>query len=85
MTEKRQEVRKSTAKARAVAPLGLDAGAPRPAATGRRSNIVPARREDASGDSVLSRYFREMSTHQVMGAEEELEAAERVESTEVEM
>jgi RNA polymerase primary sigma factor len=46
---------------------------------------VPARREEEGGDSVLSRYFREMATHQVMGAEEELQAAERVEATEVAM
>jgi len=42
---------------------------------------VPA---DISGDSTLSRYFREMATHQVMGPDEELQAAQRVEETEVE-
>src|SRR5690606_27004694 len=39
---------------------------------------------DASGDSMLSRYFREMATHQVMGPDEELTAAQDVENAEVE-
>src|SRR5262245_57356589 len=30
-------------------------------------NVVPSSRDDVSGDSTLSRYFREMATHQVMG------------------
>lgn len=94
MTEKRQPVRTSTAKARAVAP-GLrpvargEAGTSRPVgqtaarASSRASNIVPARREEEGGDSILSRYFRDMSNHQVMGADEELKAAESVEASEV--
>jgi RNA polymerase primary sigma factor len=53
--------------------------------TGRGSSIIPSKREEEGGESVLSRYFREMSGHQVMAAEEELAAAERVEFTEVEM
>jgi len=51
----------------------------------RAANIVPSRRDEEGGDSVLSRYFREMSGHQVMGADEELKAAERVENAESEM
>ena len=39
---------------------------------------------DASGDSMLSRYFRDMATHQVMGPDEELDTAQLVERTEVE-
>ncbi|HSC89531.1 MAG TPA: sigma-70 family RNA polymerase sigma factor [Polyangiaceae bacterium] len=96
MTQKRQAVRQSTAQARVQAapavrsPLARsDAGAGRPLASRetnvRASAIVPSRREDEGGDSILTRYFREMATHQVMGAEEELEAAERVERTEVDL
>ncbi len=40
--------------------------------------------EDASTDSMLSRYFREMATHQVMGPDEELQTAQRVERAEIE-
>jgi RNA polymerase primary sigma factor len=39
---------------------------------------------DASSDSTLSRYFRDMATHQVMGPDEELQAAQGVERAEVE-
>lgn len=39
---------------------------------------------DSAGDSMLSRYFREMATHQVMGPDEELECAQRVEEAEIE-
>ena len=96
MTQKRQAVRQSTSQARVHAapavraPLARsEAGASRPLATRetsvRASSIVPSRREDEGGDSILTRYFREMATHQVMGAEEELEAAERVEKTEVDL
>jgi RNA polymerase primary sigma factor len=46
---------------------------------------MPSRRDEEGGDSVLSRYFREMSGHQVMGADEELKAAEAVENAEVTM
>ncbi|HVU06115.1 MAG TPA: sigma-70 family RNA polymerase sigma factor [Polyangiaceae bacterium] len=45
-----------------------------------REAPIPA---DLSGDSTLSRYFREMATHQVMGPDEELQAAQRVEETEL--
>ena len=48
---------------------------------------VPARGkgyDDVSGDPTLSRYFREMAAHQVMGPNEELEAARLVEETEIE-
>jgi RNA polymerase primary sigma factor len=39
--------------------------------------------EEGGGDSMLARYFREMATHPVMGAEEELETAVAVEDAEV--
>ena len=38
---------------------------------------------DGSSDSMLSRYFREMATHQVMGPDEELQAAQAVEHAEI--
>jgi hypothetical protein len=38
---------------------------------------------DASTDSMLSRYFRDMATHQVMGPDEELTAAQAVEQAEI--
>lgn len=41
-------------------------------------------RDEAMGDSMLSRYFRDMASHQVMGPDEELEAAQEVENAEVE-
>jgi RNA polymerase primary sigma factor len=40
--------------------------------------------EEGGGDSMLARYFREMSNHSVMDQEEELRTAQRVEKTEVE-
>ena len=39
--------------------------------------------EEPSSDSMLSRYFRDMATHQVMGPDEELQAAQAVERAEV--
>jgi len=39
---------------------------------------------DSSTDSMLSRYFRDMATHQVMGPDEELAAAQNVEQAEIE-
>lgn len=39
---------------------------------------------DSASDSTLSRYFRDMATHQVMGPDEELQAAQAVEQAEVE-
>ncbi len=50
----------------------------------RDSVAPPAHHDEVSGDSTLSRYFREMATHQVMGPDEELVAAQRVEDAEVE-
>jgi RNA polymerase primary sigma factor len=38
---------------------------------------------ESSPDSMLSRYFRDMATHQVMGPDEELTAAQAVEQAEV--
>ena len=39
--------------------------------------------EDVAGDSTLSRYFREMAGHRVMGPDEELLAARHVEAAEI--
>jgi RNA polymerase primary sigma factor len=39
---------------------------------------------DGTTDSMLSRYFRDMATHQVMGPDEELECAQAVEEAELE-
>jgi RNA polymerase primary sigma factor len=44
---------------------------------------APAAPTDASNDSMLSRYFRDMATHQVMGPDEELRAAQAVELAEI--
>jgi len=44
---------------------------------------APAPPTDASNDSMLSRYCRDMATHQVMGPDEELRAAQAVEQAEV--
>lgn len=91
MTQPRQTVRQSTSQARAVSahaqrPLRKDASVARPTGREARSaSIAPSRRDEEGGDSVLSRYFREMSGHQVMGAEEELKAAEGVEAAEAAM
>jgi len=38
---------------------------------------------DGASDSMLSRYFRDMATHQVMGPDEELEVAQAVERAEI--
>lgn len=40
--------------------------------------------EEGGGDSMLARYFREMSNHSVMDQAEELRTAQRVEGTEIE-
>ncbi len=40
---------------------------------------------DGSTDSTLSRYFREMATHQVLGPDDEVEAAQAVERAEIEL
>ena len=93
MSESRQVVQ-STAKARALsAPAKRlsatagDRGSVRPMGreSKRPSSIVPSRRDEEGGDSVLTLYFKEMSSHQVMGADEELQAAEAVEDAEVDM
>ncbi len=44
------------------------------------SESVPSSRrdEESAADSMLSRYFRDMATHQVMGPDEELAAAQAV-------
>jgi RNA polymerase primary sigma factor len=44
---------------------------------------APPSPEDSSSDSMLSRYFRDMATHQVMGPDEELQTAQAVERAEV--
>ena len=51
--------------------------------SGSSSDPRPLKDPEAAGDSMLSRYFRDMATHQVMGPDEELEAAQLVESAEV--
>jgi RNA polymerase primary sigma factor len=52
------------------------------------ANVASAKKkapgEQSSGDTMLARYFREMATHAVMGADEELGTAVHVESAEVE-
>jgi len=60
----------------------FDAAAP--AAEPREAVASVSAHGDISGDSTLSRYFREMATHQVMGPEEELLAAQGVEDAEIE-
>ncbi len=88
----RQTIRKTTAQARTVAaPMqrssASEFGMARPTTreVSRASSIAPSRRDEEGGDSVLSRYFREMAGHQVMGADEELKAAERVENAEADI
>jgi RNA polymerase primary sigma factor len=44
---------------------------------------VQKRAEEGGGDSMLSRYFREMATHHVMGPQEELATAIEVEQGEI--
>jgi RNA polymerase primary sigma factor len=44
---------------------------------------APVVEVDGASDSMLSRYFREMATHQVMGPDEELQTAQAVEQAEV--
>jgi len=59
-----------------------------PPASRRSSSLPPpggSKAPDSPGDSTLSRYFRDMATHQVMGQEEELNAAQAVETAEVEL
>jgi RNA polymerase primary sigma factor len=48
-----------------------------------RESVRPVSVHDESGDSTLSRYFREMATHHVMGPDEELHTAQAVEEAEV--
>lgn len=54
---------------------------PEPEGPKKRDPSVPA---DVAGDTMLSRYFREMSAHQLMTPEEEMAAAQHVEATEIE-
>jgi RNA polymerase primary sigma factor len=59
---------------------------PPPSAQSQRSDsMAPAAPSpsDGTGDTMLSRYFREMASHQVMGPDEELETAQAVEQAEV--
>ncbi|HEU4582009.1 MAG TPA: sigma-70 family RNA polymerase sigma factor [Polyangiaceae bacterium] len=59
-----------------------------PPAAARRSSSLPppgSKAPESPGDSTLSRYFRDMATHQVMGQEEELNAAQAVESAEIQL
>ncbi|HMR06928.1 MAG TPA: sigma-70 family RNA polymerase sigma factor [Polyangiaceae bacterium] len=50
--------------------------------TAANENIKP-RATESSNDTMLSRYFRDMATHQVMGPDEELQTAQAVEQAEV--
>jgi RNA polymerase primary sigma factor len=55
-----------------------------PLAAGRRSDVEDLRpRDESVGDSMLTRYFRDMATHHVMGPDEELLAAQEVEEAEI--
>ncbi len=59
-----------------------------PPGAARRSSSLPppgSRAPESPGDSTLSRYFRDMATHQVMGQEEELNAAQAVENAEIQL
>jgi RNA polymerase primary sigma factor len=58
---------------------------PPPSAPPPAVERAPTRKEidEGGGDSMLSRYFREMATHNVMGQEEELETAIDVENAEI--
>ena len=49
------------------------------------SETTPPPDVDSATDSTLSRYFRDMATHQVMGPDEELQAAQAVEQAEIEL
>jgi hypothetical protein len=51
----------------------------------RTDSVAPSPHAEGSSDNMLSRYFREMASHQVMGPDEELQAAQAVEQAEVEM
>lgn len=87
MTVQPKSVRTPSVQARQVASSrgasGPDSESGRVRAS--RSRAVPARRDEEGGDSVLSRYFREMAVHQVLGADEELKTATAVETAEVGM
>ena len=55
-----------------------------PPTMSRRSDVEDVRpKDDSVADSMLSRYFRDMATHQVMGPDEELQAAREVEQAEI--
>ncbi len=59
---------------------------PRRESQSKSSEAPPAGKTgeaDNTSDSMLSRYFRDMATHQVMGPDEELQAAQSVEQAEV--
>jgi len=63
---------------------GFFDAAPAPPSEARESSVPSTSHDELSGDSTMSRYFREMATHQVMGPDEELQAAQGVEEAEVE-
>jgi RNA polymerase primary sigma factor len=62
-------------------PVPLDSVLPPPAEPAREP--ADARPDDAASDSALSRYFREMALHPVMGPEDEVRAAKAVEGEEI--
>ncbi len=47
-----------------------------------RADAESARKQKVSGDTMLSRYFRDMATHRVLRPDEEVEAAKQVEDLE---
>ncbi|HEX2881962.1 MAG TPA: hypothetical protein VHO25_20730, partial [Polyangiaceae bacterium] len=64
---------------------GYESVPPPSAQSPRSDSMTPAAPgpSDSTGDTMLSRYFREMASHQVMGPDEELETAQAVEQAEV--
>jgi RNA polymerase primary sigma factor len=74
-------VRLSPAFVREATPDRNPSAPPDSASPGAAARRAPS--EEGTGDSMLSRYFRDMATHQVMGPDEELGAARAVEETEV--
>ncbi|MGE3673414.1 MAG: hypothetical protein AB7K71_27315, partial [Polyangiaceae bacterium] len=72
-SDERTSVRLTAAARASESPAPIKEGATR-----------PVKDPEASGDSMLSRYFRDMATHQVMGPDEELTAAQDVENAEIE-
>jgi RNA polymerase primary sigma factor len=73
----------TSVRARASIPVDESAEDARPQPTPSEMPPEHVETSDSSSDSMLSRYFRDMATHQVMGPDEELQAAQAVERAEV--